>query len=439
MARTTAVTTGLRYKSLFNDANCISLYQFEGTPTVDSKGSNTLTNAGTTASVSGGKFGNCADFGTANSSKYFTLAGAFSILGSDSCTFSFWTKIQTEPGTNAIFIQFVHFNNTTTDRYINLKYQDASGIKKIIISFSGTTAQYIVTLGTTNWHHIAVVRDVTNSKGLVYLDGVAVITNATLGTGAGGVKNFAIGVDPYAGNFSSSFVDDFAVFNRVLTASEVLSLATGTRNTASARTTVSTLPRLPIGGVFIKDAGFEYGTGSATVVDTFIGNSDVWQMRLSAGVATVSYDNVVYNSALGGLKSIKTVITSDTGQKGFYSVTRLTTATTANLAKYGILVKPSTAYTMTYYKKMTDITGSYIVFDTQEFAAAGGTRTAFTQTNIGSTVIDWTKVTLNFTTAATTNYVTISSYCGTPATAGTFWIDDITLTETTPTVRNPVV
>jgi hypothetical protein len=240
MVRNLAVVTGLRHKALFNDANCISLYQFEGTPTIDSKGANTLTNAGTVASAAGGKFGNCADFGATNSTKYFALASAFNILGSQDVSFSFWTKIQTEPGSGATFIQFVHLNNTTTDRYMDFRYRNVSGTKKITVNFSATMTDYTVTLGTTDWHHIAVVRDVTNSKGHVYLDGVKVINNATLGTGAGGVKNFAIGVDPYAGNFSSSFIDDFAVFNRVLTDAEISGIVNDVRNTASSRTTAAT-------------------------------------------------------------------------------------------------------------------------------------------------------------------------------------------------------
>lgn len=208
--------------SLFNDANLKAYYRFNsGALTTDSKGSNTLQNIGTVGELASGLFGVSADLGSSNSSKAFrTPSTDIGIAGSSAFSASIWVKIQTEPGTNATYVLMFH-DSTTSDHYIFLEYIDLSGVKKLRVIFSGTTTDYTVTLGTSVWHNIIIVRDISNTKGLLYLDGVAVISNATLGASAGGVNNFDLGYDENSGNWSSIFMDDVAVFNRVLTPTDV--------------------------------------------------------------------------------------------------------------------------------------------------------------------------------------------------------------------------
>ena len=58
--------------------NLVAFYKFEsGNLTIDSmNNARPLTNNGTVAESASGKFGYCADYGTANSTKYFSRASS---------------------------------------------------------------------------------------------------------------------------------------------------------------------------------------------------------------------------------------------------------------------------------------------------------------------------------------------------------------------------
>lgn len=219
--------------SLFNDANFVAYYKLEDVN--DSKGSNNLTNNGTTP-FSAAKYNNGADFGTGNSSKYFNVA---SNLGVDhtAITISFWVKLNAEVSSSNQDFVTVRTTGGGTN-YIDWKvfYYDPGGTKTLFFDRSKPGVadqgpQYAVTLGTSVFHHIVMTYNGTNIVG--YVDGVDVTGNsAASGVGSAGANNSYIGANPTPTNWCNCIIDDVGVFTRALTAAEVLTLY---NETASVR------------------------------------------------------------------------------------------------------------------------------------------------------------------------------------------------------------
>ena len=230
---------------LFNDANLQAYYRFtSGAITTDSKGSNTLTNNGTVTTGTG-VFDDAADLGASNSTKSLTRAANLGLTGTVDLSISFWVKLQTEIGSGQ-YVFFGHDTTLTTARYFFLFYQYNSGTRRLLVDTSGTAFSYNITLGTTNWTHIAVVRDISGTgQTHLYVNGTDVAQGG-IGTSTATGNNFNIGVSvPATADWSSSLFDDWAVFNRTLTASEVDEIANGVGSaSASPSVTPSASPSL---------------------------------------------------------------------------------------------------------------------------------------------------------------------------------------------------
>ena len=216
--------------SLLNDANLIAYYRFNsGALTTDSKGSYTLTNNNTVGEGTG-MFGVGADFGSSNSTKYFSRNDAVG-LGQNK-TVSLWVKLNQEI-TSGEWIFFQSYN-TTDGRSHNISYQYNSGTRRL--NFNGdktdVAAQsftYNVTLGTSLWHNIVFTFNGSVLKG--YLDGYLVGSLNSTGNGSGaylpliGIGNSLSITDrsPYS-NYSSCAIDDISIFSRALSDTEVATL-----------------------------------------------------------------------------------------------------------------------------------------------------------------------------------------------------------------------
>lgn len=205
--------------TLYDDANLKAYYRFDsGALTTDSKGSNTLTNNNSVAENASGQFGYAADGGATNTNKYLRADSNIGIDGNSSMTAMCWVKMNTEiaAGTS-VFLQ--HFSTGGAQRYINAYYDYNGGTRRIVCSFSGTNATFNTTLGTTNWHHIAFVRDVGATSGVIYVDAVAG-TGITIGSGALAIDRISL-VGAAADSFLSGLMDDVAFFNRALSSTEI--------------------------------------------------------------------------------------------------------------------------------------------------------------------------------------------------------------------------
>jgi hypothetical protein len=214
---------------LFDDANLQAYYRFNtGALTTDSKGSNTLTNNNTVGETASGKFGYAADFGNANTNKTFTRTGTYNIVNwSDSFSFSAWIKRYGEIGSGEQRFLFKQINPAASGGgLVWMGYQYNSGTRRFACGRydeAGTQLGVINTNLGTDWHHVVMVYDGTNIT--PYLDGVAGTPVASDGTSAGESygNTFGLGYDSNT-NFWSGYIDDVAVFNKALTANEVLSI-----------------------------------------------------------------------------------------------------------------------------------------------------------------------------------------------------------------------
>lgn len=206
--------------SLFSDVNFQHYYKFEDAN--DSKGSNNLTNTGSVP-FNAAKYSNGGDLGTSNTTDWFSRADANGVAGNTDYSFAFWAKITTEIGAG----RYTFFSVRTTtgaSRYFDFYYDYNAGTRQLNLNASGTATNYTVTLGTAVFHHFVVIRNFGGSTTKIYLDGADVVSG-TLGTGTDGSTTFGIGAETVAGgNPASLIIDDFGMWDRVLTADEVSTL-----------------------------------------------------------------------------------------------------------------------------------------------------------------------------------------------------------------------
>lgn len=210
-------------------SNVKAYYRFEsGALTTDTTGNgNTLTNNNSVASAAG-LFGGCADGGATNTNKYFDIASNLGIAGNSDCTVACWIKMVTEISSAAyVFLQ--HLSTSGADRYINMYYEYNLGDRRIVCSFSGVSAFFPVSLGTSQWHHIAAVRDVAGTSGVIYVDGVAG-TPITIGSGTTGLDRSSI-MGASADSFISAYIDDSFFASYKATTAQINQLLSSTKPT----------------------------------------------------------------------------------------------------------------------------------------------------------------------------------------------------------------
>lgn len=211
--------------ALFSDANLTHYYKLENVN--DSKGAANLTNTGSVA-FNAAKYGNGADYGTSNSTKYLRTATVIG-NGAGACAFSFWVKLTTEIGAGTYHL--FEEADDTTKVLKRVRYEYNGGTRRIGFSrgVAGVTdgvAYFTITLGTSDWYHIVYSYDGTTLKG--YINNVERTSDTrTDGGGSGTVtEGFTIGANNDAANLSSAIYDDFAMFNRALTVPEIALLYT---------------------------------------------------------------------------------------------------------------------------------------------------------------------------------------------------------------------
>ena len=167
-----------------------------------------------------------------------------------------------------------HFGNpanVTLSAWVNLSAADTLGSHVITLDeptgghgvsgvyYNGTTwvkvtsGQYVA---GTGWHHVAFSFDDAGNAATLYLDGVAVTTTSTADS-----ISYAQGANSFIGkhgNGNTSFdftgkIDDARIYNRVLTASEIATLATDLTMTDAdtVAITVTAVNDAPSGGVSI--------------------------------------------------------------------------------------------------------------------------------------------------------------------------------------------
>jgi len=228
---------------LFGDANLRAYYRFNtGALTTDSKDSYTLTNNNTVGEDTG-KFGIGADFGDANTNKCFSQASDWGLTSAGSFTISFWIKLNTEtPASDGNNIRFWQVDVNDAHRsipWVDYGYYSTPGYRLIRVYRYGATFDIFdsaqINLGTTTWHLITVTYD--GSTVTLYIDGAysnSVASSGTLATPVTEIASLGCAFD--WSMYNSAIFDDFAVFDRALTATEVGNLYNGTWSTTETKT-----------------------------------------------------------------------------------------------------------------------------------------------------------------------------------------------------------
>lgn len=212
--------------SLFNDANLVAYYKLEDVN--DSKASFHLTNNGTTP-FNSGKYGNGANGGTSNTTKYLSISNNLGIDGGN-CSISAWININEAIGAgsgggNGEFT-FVKQQSAGTDTAYFLTYEYNSGTPRLAFrrfrqGIAGDQATYTITLTVGLWYHLVLTYDTTNMRG--YVNNVLQAgPTAMSGVGTGATDQFSILADANSpSGQAGAIVDDVAVFNKVLTVAEI--------------------------------------------------------------------------------------------------------------------------------------------------------------------------------------------------------------------------
>ena len=199
----------------------------------DSVASYHLTNNGTTP-FNVALIGNGADGGTTNSTKRLTINSQLGMsAASANISFSFWVKMNTEIGS---CIQ-CFFERTIVEATLPLgyyvRYEYNGGTRRLNFTrakhgVADNSFTYNITLGTSAWYHLVLTYDGTTVLGYVNETQQGSVASSGAGLNDANLTDrFAIlasdnGYSPT--NYASSIIDEFGVWNRALSASEISSL-----------------------------------------------------------------------------------------------------------------------------------------------------------------------------------------------------------------------
>lgn len=204
--------------SLFSDANLVSYYKLENVN--DSKGANTLTNNGT-ISFNAAKFNNGAEFGSPNTTKYFSATATYVTTGTD-WSVAWWLK--TGGKSTVSFASDV--GGGGSDEYYLIVDASASASFHYCNSdgSEGDATGTYTAFDNSLWHHAAFTAKTSGSDWIatLYLDGVVIGTSTVIGKTKGKLGNINIGrIIVEANNYSTELIDDLVIFNRALTTDEI--------------------------------------------------------------------------------------------------------------------------------------------------------------------------------------------------------------------------
>ncbi len=211
-------TGGLNWnQTLVDDANLVSYYQAEDNPN-DLKGINNGTNNG--VSYSEGKYGKTFDFDGLSDDDYIGLGNGATLDFTTAFTVSTWVKTSVKDK-----IRIVAESRDTASPFSGwLFYENTNGQMTILVDVgaSGGGSAGTTDISDNEWHHIVGTWD--GSDTIIYIDGVQEDTDVIAGTIS---KNIETRIGIGTQNLDTEWkgeIDDFALFNRTLTADEILQI-----------------------------------------------------------------------------------------------------------------------------------------------------------------------------------------------------------------------
>jgi hypothetical protein len=164
---------------------------------------------------------------------YISIPASLNALGATTAvTIACWVNITTDRAWGRVF----DFNNSSTTGYMFLTtYQSQStpnSVRFAITTTSNAGEQQINSTGRLSagaWHHVAVVLDAgATYTGTLYVDGLVAGTNPTMTvrpSTLGNTANNWIGRSSFSADpLFAGLIDDFRVYNRALSATEIATL-----------------------------------------------------------------------------------------------------------------------------------------------------------------------------------------------------------------------
>lgn len=199
--------------------NLVAYWKLDGNSN-DAVGSNNGTDTGITYSSGNGKIVQGAGFASGSSSK---IIFANAVSGSGDYSWQFWLK-HTSTETSMML-----FSQAFAGSYFFAQINGGSGPAKFQFADSGDVS--FSTSGTPDlhdggWHHVVITK--SNLTWVVYVDG-AVDTNFTATINTSYSAN-ALNFGTYGGgtgNFYTGALDEFGIWSRALTSTEVSQLYNG--------------------------------------------------------------------------------------------------------------------------------------------------------------------------------------------------------------------
>jgi hypothetical protein len=218
--------------SLYSDANIKAYWRFLQDNLTDLIGSVVQSSGSLSTSVSGGKFGYGRNYSGVNANSYTKIPYSLQFSAQNMKTVSFWLKLNAIPASTKFILDNSNTSSGAT-HFIRLQLSSAGALSWSITGTATFIPQSSANLSAGVWYHVCTTQNGNGSNIIFYIDGVATgsgaaITSAIGSNGIGlylGRLSFEHG---YTGYEPNMVVDDFAVFNRVLTPSEIAMLAKGT-------------------------------------------------------------------------------------------------------------------------------------------------------------------------------------------------------------------
>lgn len=210
--------------------NVIAAYKFSnGALTTDSVGSYTLTNNNTVANSNDGKPAYCADAGSANTNKSLTRDDAYGMLGSTAKTYAFWGKVITAPTSGNSMMFFRHlYGGSAVGNYANILYSNDGGTLRVKMPTSpaGMSVDYTLTVDT--WYHFVVTVPANNTGNITcYINGSSIGTTGNWSQNYALTTRMAMFTDHAFSSYGSMKMDEFYIWNRVLSGAEITELYNG--------------------------------------------------------------------------------------------------------------------------------------------------------------------------------------------------------------------
>lgn len=212
--------------------NLISWWELneESGTRVDAHGSNDLTD-NNTVTFATGKQGNAADF-EADNSEYLSITDA-SQTGLDitgDMTISTWAQVESAPAVGVTYVIQDKFTGSGDNRSYSVLYENNGGTPRIGLRISAdginnTIAWVNHDLGTGTLKYVTCLYDASAGSFSLYVDGSSIGTatglpNSIYDSGA----VFAIGATSAGTANWDGLMDEFGIWSRVLTSSEITEL-----------------------------------------------------------------------------------------------------------------------------------------------------------------------------------------------------------------------